>query len=77
MNLTGMFDQSYIAGGPQGSPVNSLMTIVLYLYNQMFNQLAPGYAAAVGIVLFVIIFGATLIQRRIFGAAPSWWAPPR
>ena len=67
-----LFDQSYIAGGPQGSPVNSLMTIVLYLYNQLFTQLAPGYAAAVGIVLFVIIFGATLIQRRIFGAAPTW-----
>jgi multiple sugar transport system permease protein len=67
-----LFDQSYIAGGPQGSPVNALMTIVLYLYNQMFTQLNPGYAAAVGIVLFVIIFTATLIQRRIFGGAPSW-----
>jgi multiple sugar transport system permease protein len=67
-----LFDQSYIAGGPQGSPVNSLMTIVLYLYNQMFYALAPGYAAAVGIVLFIIIFGATLLQRRIFGSAPSY-----
>src|SRR3954447_6230643 len=67
-----LFDQAYIAGGPAGSPVNSLMTIVLYLYNQMFKQLNPGYAAAVGIVLFVIIFGATLLQRRIFGGAPSW-----
>jgi ABC-type sugar transport system permease subunit len=38
----------------------------------MFTQLNPGYAAAVGIVLFLIIFSATLIQRRIFGAAPSW-----
>ena len=27
-----------------------------------------GYAAAVGIVLFVIIFTATLVQRRLFGA---------
>src|SRR4051794_5120823 len=32
-----LFDQAYIAGGPAGSPVNSLMTIVLYLYNQMFS----------------------------------------
>jgi multiple sugar transport system permease protein len=67
-----LFDQSFIAGGPEGAPVNSLMTVVLYLYNQMFTQLNPGYAAAVGIVLFLIIFSATLIQRRIFGAAPSW-----
>jgi multiple sugar transport system permease protein len=67
-----LFDQAYIAGGVDGGPVNSLMTIVLYLYNQLFKQLNPGYAAAVGIVLFVIIFGLTLLQRRIFGAAPSW-----
>lgn len=67
-----LFDQSFIAGGVDGAPVNSLMTIVLYLYNQLFKQLNPGYAAAVGIVLFLIIFGATLIQRRLFGGAPSW-----
>jgi len=67
-----LFDQSFIAGGPQGSPVNSLMTVVLYLYNQLFSQLNPGYAAAVGIVLFLIIFSATLVQRRIFGGAPTW-----
>jgi multiple sugar transport system permease protein len=67
-----LFDQAYIAGGVDGGPVNSLMTIVLYLYNQLFKQLNPGYAAAVGIVLFIIIFGLTLLQRRIFGAAPSW-----
>jgi multiple sugar transport system permease protein len=64
-----LFDQSFIAGGVDGSPVNSLMTIVLYLYNQEFKQLNPGYAAAVGIVLFLIIFGATLLQRRIFGGS--------
>ena len=64
-----LFDQVYIGGGVDGAPVNSLMTIVLYLYNQLFKQFNPGYAAAVGIVLFVIIFGATLIQRRIFGGS--------
>jgi len=24
------------------------------------------------VILFVFIFGVTLIQRRIFGSAPSW-----
>jgi multiple sugar transport system permease protein len=67
-----LFDQAYIAGGSDGSPVNSLMTIVLYLYSALFKRLDPGYAAAVGIVLFVIIFSATLAQRRIFGSAPTW-----
>jgi multiple sugar transport system permease protein len=67
-----LFDQSYIAGGVDGAPAGALMTIVLYLYNALFRQINPGYAAAVGIVLFAIIFGGTLLQRRIFGGTPSW-----
>jgi multiple sugar transport system permease protein len=67
-----MFDQAYIAGTAQGDPNNALMTIVLYLYNAAFSQFDFGYAAAVGVVLFVIVFGATLVQRRLFGQAPSW-----
>lgn len=67
-----LFDQAAIAGGISGDPNNSLMTMVLYLYNAAFLQFDFGYAAAVGIVLFAIIFGATLVQRRLFGQAPSW-----
>jgi multiple sugar transport system permease protein len=62
-----LFDQALIAGSPNGDPNNSLMTVVLYLYNAAFVQLKFGYAAAVGVVLFLIIFTATLVQRRIFG----------
>jgi multiple sugar transport system permease protein len=67
-----LFDQAVIAGGPAGDPNNALMTMVLYLYNAAFPQLNFGYAAAVGIVLFVVIFSATLVQRRLFGQAPAW-----
>ena len=59
-----LFDQAAIAGGPNGDPNNALMTVVLYLYNAAFAQLNFGYAAAVGVILFVVIFGATLVQRR-------------
>jgi multiple sugar transport system permease protein len=61
-----LYDQSFIAGGPSGNPANSLMTIVLYLYNKLIVSLEPGVAAAAGVILFVIIFSATLIQRAIF-----------
>jgi ABC-type sugar transport system permease subunit len=61
-----LFDQSFIAGGPDGNPANSLMTVVLYLYNIAFKRLNFGEAAAVGVMLFVLIFSATLLQRRIF-----------
>jgi multiple sugar transport system permease protein len=67
-----LFDQAVIAGGSDGSPANSLMTMVLYLYYQAFTKFDFDYAAAVGIILFVVIFTITLIQRRLFGSAPAW-----
>ena len=67
-----LFDQAIFGGGVNGDPNNALMTMVLYLYNQAFKQFNFSAAAAVGIVLFVVIFSATLIQRRLFGQAPTW-----
>ncbi len=62
-----LFDQALIGGGSNGDPNYALMTMVLYLYNAAFAQFNPGYAAAIGVVLFLVIFGITLIQRRLFG----------
>jgi hypothetical protein len=67
-----LFDQAIIAGGPGGQPNNALTTIVLFLYRSAIAEFDFGFAAAVGIVLFVIIFTVTLVQRRLFGQAPSW-----
>ena len=67
-----LFDQVAIAGGAAGDPNNALMTVVLYLYNAAFSQFNFGYAAAVGVILFVVIFSATLVQRRLFGGEPAW-----
>ena len=52
--------------------LNATTVLVYYLYTQAFQQFNFGYAAAVGIILFIAIFGATLVQRRLFGQAPSW-----
>lgn len=62
------FDQSFIVGGTSGGPNYSTMTVVLYLYNRAFSA-HFGYAAAVGLVLFLFIFTVTLIQRLLFGKA--------
>lgn len=67
-----MFDQAVIAGGSEGAPANALMTVVLYLYNQAFTKFNFDYAAAVGLILFALIFTITLIQRRLFGSVPAW-----
>jgi multiple sugar transport system permease protein len=65
-----MFDQSFIVGGTSGGPNYSTLTVVLYLYNRAFSGVAQfGYAATVGLVLFVFIFTVTLIQRLLFGKA--------
>ena len=65
-----MFDQSFIIGGSSGGPNYSTMTVVLYLYNRAFTGTTRfGYAAAVGVVLFVFIFVVTLAQRLLFGKA--------
>ena len=66
-----MFDASFIAGGPDGSPANSLTTMVLFLYRSAL-QFEFGFAAAVGVVLLVLLLTFTIIQRRLFGQAPSW-----
>jgi multiple sugar transport system permease protein len=67
-----MFDQAIIGGGVNGDPNNALMTVVLYLYNAAFRQFDFSYAAAIGIILFVLIMSATLLQRRLLGAPPEW-----
>ena len=42
---------------------------MLYLYQTAIFDSAWGYAAAIGVVLFVIIFLFTLVQRLLFGRA--------
>jgi len=66
-----MFDAAFIAGGKDGSPANSLTTMVLFLY-QSWSGFEFGFAAAVGIVLLVLLMSLTLIQRRFFGQTPNW-----
>jgi len=66
-----MFDAAFIAGGKDGSPANSLTTMVLFLY-QAWSSFDFGFAASVGIVLLVLLMTLTLIQRRLFGETPNW-----
>ncbi len=61
-----MFDQAYIISGGTGGPLDSTMTVVLYLYNKGFKDFEMGYASAIAFVLFAIIFSLTLLQKRLF-----------
>ncbi len=60
-----MFDQAYIISGGTGGPLDSTMTVVLYLYNMAFKQNQMGYGAAIAFVLFFIIFLLTIFQKQV------------
>lgn len=45
-----------------GGPANSALSIVQYLYSRGVSQLLYGYASAVGLFLFVVIFVLSLFQ---------------
>ena len=47
-----------------GGPLDATLSLVLYLYQQAFQFLRMGYAATIGVVLALLIFVVTLIQRR-------------
>jgi len=57
-----------VAAGLLGPPV-ATYTGVLYIYLKAFHSSDFGTAAAAGVVLFVIIFLLTLVQRATIGRA--------
>ncbi|GAB4496049.1 MAG: hypothetical protein Fur0016_32500 [Anaerolineales bacterium] len=59
-----VFEQVFILMNPPEGPNNSTLTLVLYLYRSGFQNFKQGYASALAWVLFIVIFGLTLIQFR-------------
>jgi multiple sugar transport system permease protein len=58
-----LFAEPYVM--TRGGPLNSTLSIVLFMYEQGFRWWNMGYAAAVAFVLFAIMLGATLLQVRL------------
>jgi multiple sugar transport system permease protein len=55
-----MFEEAFILA--EGGPGFSTTTIVYYIYIMAFTAYEMGYAAAIALVLFAVIFAVTLIQ---------------
>ena len=49
----------------QGGPLQSTLSVVLYMYNEGFKWWNMGYAAALAFLLFAIVLAATLVQTRL------------
>jgi multiple sugar transport system permease protein len=63
-----LFDQAYLVSGGSGGPAYATYTPVLYIYRQAFaGDSQFGVAAAAGVILFVIIFALTVVNRFTLG----------
>jgi multiple sugar transport system permease protein len=58
-----LFAEPYVM--TEGGPLNSTLSVVLYMYQEGFRWWDMGYAAAIAFVLFVFILAGTLIQLRM------------
>lgn len=58
-----LFEEPYMLTG--GGPLNSTLSIVLYLYQKGFRAFEFGYASSVAFILFLMIFGLTYIQMKL------------
>ena len=61
-----VFDQIYVMSS--GGPAKTTLTMAYMVYRNGFRNSEMGLGAAIAILLFVIIFVLTLIQRRITGS---------
>ena len=60
-----VFDVIYVM--TQGGPANASYSLVYMLYDQGFRYFDYGYAAAVGVALFLMTLVVALIQRLVIG----------
>jgi putative chitobiose transport system permease protein len=63
ISATKVFEEVYVMTG--GGPLNSSKTIVYYLYEQAFGNLRFSYACTIGLVLFLIILGLSILRLVI------------
>jgi ABC-type sugar transport system permease subunit len=57
------FDTVYVL--TRGGPGDATTFLVQYAYDQGFNQLRQGYAAALGVVIYAVVLLLTLAQWRL------------
>jgi len=58
-----IFDLTTVLTG--GGPANSTNTLVMYIYQNGFKWFRMGYASAIAMILFLVIFAITMIQKRL------------
>jgi putative chitobiose transport system permease protein len=60
---TKVFEEVFIM--TQGGPLNSSKTIVYYVYEQAFQSLEISYGCTIGLVLFLLILGLSMLRLTL------------
>jgi multiple sugar transport system permease protein len=58
-----LFDQNWIM--TKGGPQNSTLTLVMKMVQDGFQQQKIGFASAISVIFFLIVFAISLVQRRL------------
>jgi len=59
-----LFDEPWIL--TKGGPSDSSLSLGNFLYRVSIQNLRMGYGSALGVCLFLLLFGLTLVQMRVF-----------
>lgn len=57
-----LFTEPYLLAGPNGGTNQTLLTMMMNMYNNAFTYFRFGYASALGMVLFVVALLGTLVN---------------
>jgi len=60
ISATKVFEEVYIM--TQGGPRNASKTLVYYVYQQAFQELEMSYACTIGLVMFLLILGLSVLR---------------
>ena len=63
INAFQVFEQTFIL--TRGGPGNATRTLSYFIYENAFQFFRMGYASAMAVVLFLLLFGITLLQLRL------------
>lgn len=66
-----LFDQPYVisttGGAAAGSPGDTTLTMVMYIYDRAFRYKEMGQASAAAFIVFLLIFAVSLLQNVFLG----------
>jgi multiple sugar transport system permease protein len=60
-----LFDEPYLL--TKGGPGESTLSIAMFIYRAAFERQQFGYAAAAGVILFIVVFAVSQVLNRLLG----------